>query len=111
MRPGNGEDQIRGGRSPQGERGLKSRSGSRSDSYPRRSPQGERGLKLGDNEQIIVPHGRSPQGERGLKFLGSRAGSLDIGGRSPQGERGLKSPYRRAVWMPPRVALRKESVD
>ena len=55
-----------------------------------RSPHGERGLKSSGRVAFLPCFaGRSPHGERGLKFdqLGQHGGGL---GRSPHGERGLK---------------------
>ena len=78
-----------------------------------RSPQGERGLKSQDRFGMDGVQGRSPQGERGLKSsvshdyarlkssLPARGAWIEINAcitmrsilrsRSPQGERGLKS--------------------
>ena len=99
-------------RSPQGERGLKSRRtrGVRPQrrSLPARgawieisewpsdaavcscrSPQGERGLKLRLHFRLPVGFRHSPQGERGLKYT-VQVVTRFRPRRSPQGERGLK---------------------
>ena len=101
--------------------------------HRRRSPQGERGLKsVGPCSGVVgfmslsarrawieigscthIRRGqprRSPQGERGLKFGGVPPGEV-FKRRSPQGERGLKLSKTRPKAAPPKVALRKESVD
>ena len=102
------------GRSPHGERGLKSllrwmkRKIPRSlsswrawieisskeitaDCYHGRSPHGERGLKSNSTRIAVIHVGRSPHGERGLKY--ERPAQLHTArwSRSPHGERGLKS--------------------
>ena len=106
---------MRTGRSPYGERGLKSAGYTSGGTVSlSRSPYGERGLKFsvipGD---IVDAASRSPYGERGLKFKlpavdHELGGSLPVRGawieiprtntipdeetrRSPYGERGLKS--------------------
>jgi len=102
------------GRSPHGERGLKSSNCCDICIFniSRRSPHGERGLKSEKSEYVMnmvqsLPtrgawieifsapsasapsNGRSPHGERGLKFL-PRLCRRVTRGRSPHGERGLK---------------------
>ena len=83
-----------GGRSPQGERGLKQGAVPRLNDARGRSPQGERGLKP---DQVwpdsVQWNSRSPQGERGLKPGLDRQPIGDAVRRSPQGERGLKLCY------------------
>ena len=80
------------GRSPCGERGLKSAVRRRMLSAGgRRSPCGERGLKSTVRAACCPPMGcRSPCGERGLKLAVRAVGCLPMGCRSPCGERGLK---------------------
>ena len=56
-----------------------------------RSPQGERGLKSVVSAQTVTVRGRSPQGERGLKSSPQSISQNVMKSRSPQGERGLKS--------------------
>ena len=57
------------GRSPYGERGLKSDvKRRRHDDGRGRSPYGERGLKSISRLPIRMARGRSPYGERGLKL-------------------------------------------
>ena len=75
-----------------------------------RSPQGERGLKSDPPSKCVHDGRRSPQGERGLKFPPD-AQYQTLYGRSPQGERGLKYVLREGLKVPGLVALRKESVD
>ena len=75
-----------------------------------RSPCGERGLK----SCLPLPcasstHCRSPCGERGLKFHANRAKARALARRSPCGERGLKypaqrNPHRRWTSLPVRGA-------
>ena len=100
------------GRSPHGERGLKSKLPEFLSFGTRRSPHGERGLKLtaqGDRyglnrslpsrgawiemlTAILLPWlavSRSPHGERGLKYQLSPQ-PTERPCRSPHGERGLK---------------------
>ena len=82
----------------------------RSSSGRGRSPYGERGLKSHDVPRIRAGVRRSPYGERGLKCQGVSHFPAHVG-RSPYGERGLKSvadPLRGAG---PQVALLTESVD
>ena len=57
------------GRSPHGERGLKSWPGAIAVSAAGRSPHGERGLKYLRHFRKMGFYGRSPHGERGLKFV------------------------------------------
>ena len=57
-----------------------------------RSPHGERGLKSVIRWVAQGRQGRSPHGERGLKFLGQRGQARPPRG-PPQGERGLKSRH------------------
>ena len=101
------------GRSPHGERGLKSHASSTWLRRCGRSPHGERGLKsrirqacfywirslsswrawieIGEGRRHVLGcHRRSPHGERGLKYCKSLQITAIIG-RSPHGERGLKS--------------------
>ena len=56
------------GRSPHGERGLKSLDALSATLYRCRSPHGERGLKALDALSATLYLCRSPHGERGLKF-------------------------------------------
>ena len=121
------------GRSPHGERGLKS-SGRVAflPCFAGRSPHGERGLKFDQLGQHGGGLGRSPHGERGLKFatasistavggsLSSWRAWIEIGrqpvvphgkSRSPHGERGLKSRIGHGAIPHRRVALLMESVD
>ena len=107
-----GEDVHFRGRSPSGERGLKSWLSGRSCDHHAslpirgawieircrastnacemcRSPSGERGLKSSICDSQQWRSGRSPSGERGLKFAG-HAEQRGNDGRSPSGERGLK---------------------
>ena len=74
-----------------------------------RSPHGERGLKSGTHAGHRGRKRRSPHGERGLKC---RVGKAPVNEyrRSPHGERGLKSCVRRER-CGGRVALLMESVD
>ena len=121
------------GRSPYGERGLKSRRHDCGTAGRGRSPYGERGLKYPiANPITVTPRSlslrrawieirevrsqsqrfqrRSPYGERGLKFSlfwRERHGR----GRSPYGERGLKYGCVRGGGAARRVALLTESVD
>ena len=61
------------GRSPYGERGLKSKISSIRSKSRRRSPYGERGLKLWISPSPVShAKSRSPYGERGLKFYPMR---------------------------------------
>ena len=110
----NGKTTLHTGRSPYGERGLKSAALGYRGRSPGRSPYGERGLKIYYGtlcglttaslpsrgawiEKLIgIPPiwaagGRAPYGERGLKKTHSHR--LSGGGRrrSPYGERGLKN--------------------
>ena len=79
------------GRSPHGERGLKSSRPYHWRSQPWcRSPHGERGLKLQIACERIINTCRSPHGERGLKCEIFRRANRGFS-RSPHGERGLKS--------------------
>mgnify|MGYP006906176117 CR=1 FL=1 len=55
-----------------------------------RSPHGERGLKSREIDHLIRSTSRSPHGERGLKSF-KYGGIVDEISRSPHGERGLKS--------------------
>ena len=77
------------GRSPHGERGLKSFFRWSSYRCQGRSPHGERGLKSTCCGSPVMKNGRSPHGERGLKFDQIAAWRSSVG-RSPHGERGLK---------------------
>ena len=56
------------GRSPYGERGLKSGLLHHFPIQPRRSPYGERGLKFVPGKRATKTRRRSPYGERGLKY-------------------------------------------
>ena len=77
-----------------------------------RSPQGERGLK---SNRIVRPNRpgrrRSPQGERGLKYV-TAAGVLAMVGMEPSAREGgieiVEEGHNAASQA---VALRKESVD
>ena len=78
------------GRSPRGERGLKSDKKGSKNKLSGRSPRGERGLKLRFFSAVVgIISRRSPRGERGLKsqVFHSR---IQVNCRSPRGERGLK---------------------
>ena len=75
-----------------------------------RSPHGERGLKSSRKPQRSEPSGRSPHGERGLKYQDHRT-AAGKPGRSPHGERGLKCGHGRGRLPAHRVALLTESVD
>ena len=78
------------GRSPYGERGLKSEEWrEQMKAAGSRSPYGERGLKSADANEVIDQLCRSPYGERGLKSY-EKVKELMRGRRSPYGERGLK---------------------
>ena len=55
-----------------------------------RSPHGERGLKSGFGLILADRVGRSPHGERGLKSHDINHGATKLVSRSPHGERGLK---------------------
>ena len=108
------------GRSPHGERGLKSYH----EYYPHcyieslpsrgawieiwiafrpllrgmsRSPHGERGLKSPLMISRALAGCRSPHGERGLKCCPQHIVKAEYG-RSPHGERGLKSGLRQPSW-------------
>ena len=84
-------DPCHAGRSPHGERGLKSKESVTCNMRKCRSPHGERGLKWRDCLILAsVGKSRSPHGERGLKWSGTRAITHGHAGRSPHGERGLK---------------------
>ena len=78
------------GRSPCGERGLKSKSTVQNPYAHCRSPCGERGLKFSVHRftSFLIPR-RSPCGERGLKYR-LRIEAAKVNCRSPCGERGLK---------------------
>ena len=77
-----------------------------------RSPRGERGLK-----SFCIPYdiynlfGRSPRGERGLKCINEFGGMSTTRGRSPRGERGLKYSFLSVMMKELFVALLAESVD
>ncbi len=62
------------GRSPHGERGLKSACSDEQQSEQGRSPHGERGLKSAFRERRSCLISRSPHGERGLKCRKQEAG-------------------------------------
>ena len=76
-----------------------------------RSPYGERGLKSREHEDNAGnANGRSPYGERGLK-LEVVVGVYFRLCRSPYGERGLKFRFSGETLRLTRVALLTESVD
>ena len=72
-------------------------------SWAGRSPYGERGLKsAGYTSGGTVSLSRSPYGERGLKFSVIPGDIVDAASRSPYGERGLKSLPALTARPPPR---------
>ena len=82
------------GRSPRGERGLKSNSIGQQLPILRRSPRGERGLKFHHLVQVgLIMQSLPSRGAWIEIFVGSRPPVMSLG-RSPRGERGLK------LWQP-----------
>ena len=78
--------------------------------YSGRSPHGERGLKSWLSAALHCKASRSPHGERGLKFLCFSNDRFQLS-RSPHGERGLKCDEFTGVLIQRLVALLMESVD
>ena len=75
-----------------------------------RSPYGERGLKSRPDGVYTIEDCRSPYGERGLKYEVLCSEFVGFG-RSPYGERGLKYPIIITTTEEKKVALLTESVD
>ena len=76
-----------------------------------RSPHGERGLKSRKAARAVhMLFRRSPHGERGLKFC-ELSVSLSMACRYPHGERGLKYRHQNRNVDIREVALLMESVD
>ena len=76
-----------------------------------RSPRGERGLKSLDKLATQIVRSRSPRGERGLKSEPHSERIFWAMGRSPRGERGLKFCLELVKLFVYTVALLAESVD
>ena len=77
---------------------------------PGRSPQGERGLKSHRHWEQLLLLCRSPQGERGLKYQG-RAGRLAEAPSLPARGAWIEIPGQLLLRPERRVAPRKGSVD
>ena len=91
------------GRSPCGERGLKSLDPAKIQNSSSRSPCGERGLKYKNGWKIPQISASLPVRGAWIEIVRVRQKSKSKNGRSPCGERGLKSPAAGA----PLVASRR----
>ena len=99
------------GRSPHGERGLKSQSCLRTGACRGRSPHGERGLKSCRVREVVNAYMSLPTRGAWIEMRSASDAPSSRPRRSPHGERGLKSRHRKARAPTRAVAPHTGSVD